>query len=86
MKIADKIIDLKLELMNWKFTEKSFGVSPYTTYNKRRILDLLELLKTASQDGFTYTNDNCDGFWGEATQDDIAEHVEVNVLESQQNE
>jgi hypothetical protein len=85
-KISDKIIELKLELMGWKGLEKELGGSLYTQQRVKHFLGVSELLTEALENGFEYTNDTYDAFWGKASQEDIAEKVEINVLEQQKND
>lgn len=85
-KISDKIIELKLDIMGWKGLQKELGGSLYLTLRLKHQEGVLQLLTQQARDGFEYTNDTYDSFWGKATQDDIAEKVELNILEEQEND
>ena len=82
MKITDAITKLEGKISDYKNLPRN----RYTSYTLKRFLGHVQDLTEALQDGFTYTNENYDGFWGEASQDDIAEKLETNLLESYQNE
>ena len=76
VKITDAITKLEGKISDYKNLPRN----RYTSYTLKRHLGTLQRLTEALKDGFTYTNENYDGFWGEASQEDIAEKLETNIL------
>lgn len=86
MLIADKILQLKATLKDLDNLVKNEGVAIDTTDIRERVLDLSQTLMEASQDGFTFCDESGEVLGGDATYDDIAEKVELNILEEQAND